>query len=276
MLRIGDIAKECGLAVKALRHYEKLGLFKPYWIDRYTGYRYYQPEQAAVLTRIREWKALGFSLPEIQQVLAVSSDRSAMRQILREKLAEAKAQLKMHQARLDGIAASLKALEEKKPIRPKEVTMQIEIKHYPAFSLAGKAIRTTAFNREIGELWDEVNPYYDQLSDGKRPAFGVCGEPGLVDGKFEYIAGFESDPDTPLPQGFARWEFPEQDYAVFKLIGSDDGLPALYKQIYEEYLPASAFKPKEPAQDFEVYTDEFKNFAPDSVIYIWVPVVPKN
>ncbi|MCP4423014.1 MAG: MerR family DNA-binding transcriptional regulator, partial [Chloroflexi bacterium] len=41
MLKIGEFAQEADVTVKTLRHYGKLGLLKPAWIDRFTGYRYY-------------------------------------------------------------------------------------------------------------------------------------------------------------------------------------------------------------------------------------------
>ncbi len=45
MLKMGDFAKLARVSVKTLRHYGKLGLLKPAWVDRFTGYRYYALEQ---------------------------------------------------------------------------------------------------------------------------------------------------------------------------------------------------------------------------------------
>lgn len=33
MLKIGEFSKSTGMTIKALRHYENLGLIRPYWID---------------------------------------------------------------------------------------------------------------------------------------------------------------------------------------------------------------------------------------------------
>ena len=41
MLTIGQMSKVCGVSVKTLRHYDKIGLLKPQRIDEINGYRYY-------------------------------------------------------------------------------------------------------------------------------------------------------------------------------------------------------------------------------------------
>jgi DNA-binding transcriptional MerR regulator len=59
MLKIGDFSRLGQVTVKTLRHYGQLGLLKPAWIDRYTGYRYYSLEQLPRLNRILALKELG-------------------------------------------------------------------------------------------------------------------------------------------------------------------------------------------------------------------------
>lgn len=40
MYRIGIFSKMNRITVKALRHYDEIGLFKPVFVDETTGYRY--------------------------------------------------------------------------------------------------------------------------------------------------------------------------------------------------------------------------------------------
>lgn len=68
-MKIGDFAKACGTKISVLRHYDKQGLLKPLYIDRFTEYRYYDKSQTAVFERITELKAVGFSLAEIRRML---------------------------------------------------------------------------------------------------------------------------------------------------------------------------------------------------------------
>jgi hypothetical protein len=39
-MKIGDFARACGTKISVLRHYDKIGLLKPLYIDRFTEYRY--------------------------------------------------------------------------------------------------------------------------------------------------------------------------------------------------------------------------------------------
>ena len=64
-LQIGEFSRLCGVTIKTLRHYDKLGLLIPEHIDRYSGYRYYSVGQMQKMGAIRELKSLGFSLVEI-------------------------------------------------------------------------------------------------------------------------------------------------------------------------------------------------------------------
>ena len=70
MLKIEDLARIAQVSIKTLRYYARLGLLRPAWIDRFTGYRYDQPEQLARLHRILALKDLGLSLEQIRQLLA--------------------------------------------------------------------------------------------------------------------------------------------------------------------------------------------------------------
>ncbi|WP_434369237.1 MerR family DNA-binding transcriptional regulator [Peribacillus frigoritolerans] len=62
-LSIGEMAKLRGVTVDTLRHYDKIGLLKPFHIDPETGYRYYSISQYEALAfRGRSGSLLGFRL----------------------------------------------------------------------------------------------------------------------------------------------------------------------------------------------------------------------
>lgn len=65
LLQIGQVAKLSNISVGSLRHYEKLGLLVPEYIDENTGYRYYSIRQFECLNTIRYLRVLGMPLPEI-------------------------------------------------------------------------------------------------------------------------------------------------------------------------------------------------------------------
>ena len=70
---IGDLARAEGCKVQTIRHYEQVGLMPP--PPRTLGnQRRYGPAQLARLGFIRHGRELGFSLPAIQEMLALSDD----------------------------------------------------------------------------------------------------------------------------------------------------------------------------------------------------------
>lgn len=67
-ITIGSAATRSGLTAKAIRLYERRGLLGP--ADRTpAGYRTYRSEDVAVLTFIRQAKAVGLRLNEIGRIL---------------------------------------------------------------------------------------------------------------------------------------------------------------------------------------------------------------
>lgn len=70
MLTIGQMSRACGVSVKTLHHYEKIGLLRPSRIDPDSGYRYYQESQIQTMLLIGRLKRYGFSLAEIGPLLA--------------------------------------------------------------------------------------------------------------------------------------------------------------------------------------------------------------
>lgn len=66
--RIGELAKETGLSVRALRHYDELGLLSPSQRTE-AGYRLYSEPDVRRLYRIVALRELGFPLDEIASLL---------------------------------------------------------------------------------------------------------------------------------------------------------------------------------------------------------------
>ncbi|WP_448571732.1 heavy metal-responsive transcriptional regulator [Trichothermofontia sp.] len=68
-LKIGEVAKQTGVAVGALRYYETLGLLRSERGDN--GYRYYPLAAVQQVQFIKKAQSLGFSLEDIGEVLNV-------------------------------------------------------------------------------------------------------------------------------------------------------------------------------------------------------------
>lgn len=92
-LSIGEMAKLRGVTVETLRHYDKIGLLKPFHIDPETGYRYYSISQYEVLGTIKELRSIGFSLEEIKQFLTDRNVKKSV-QLLQKSMASIQEEIK--------------------------------------------------------------------------------------------------------------------------------------------------------------------------------------
>src|SRR5688572_27407681 len=67
-LLIGELARLAGVTVKAVRHYEKLGLLAPTWREA-NGYRRYSPELVVRVACIARLRSMGVPLSRVGDVL---------------------------------------------------------------------------------------------------------------------------------------------------------------------------------------------------------------
>ena len=86
-MKIGEFAKICGTRISVLRHYDKLGLLSPVYVDIFTEYRYYDRSQAETFFYIQRLKNAGFSLSEIKFVLECG-DKEKIRKLFDLKKTE--------------------------------------------------------------------------------------------------------------------------------------------------------------------------------------------
>jgi MerR family copper efflux transcriptional regulator len=75
---IGKLAKLAGVGIDTVRYYERAGLVAP---DRRlaSGYRRYTTHELTRLRFIRRAQALGFSLKEVRELLAITAQRDVAR-----------------------------------------------------------------------------------------------------------------------------------------------------------------------------------------------------
>jgi DNA-binding transcriptional MerR regulator len=76
LYRIGEFARRAGITVRALHHYERLGLLIPATRSE-AGYRHYRDSDLIRLQQIVTLKFLGLSLPRIRELLDYSVEHLA-------------------------------------------------------------------------------------------------------------------------------------------------------------------------------------------------------
>jgi DNA-binding transcriptional MerR regulator len=141
---IGEFAKLSGISPKALRFYDKVGLFRPAAVDSRTGYRRYSPHQLQDLATIRMLKELGASLSDIRRALGKQASARSRRPLLEKLKSVTQETLNQAQQSLALIDLMLSDIDRNEPSIP------FVIKRRPPFAVA--SIRA------------EVNSYNDILS----------------------------------------------------------------------------------------------------------------
>jgi DNA-binding transcriptional MerR regulator len=81
LMSIGRFARLTGLTVKALRHYDEVGLLRPAAVDAETGYRSYGAEQVRRAETIRMLRRLELPLDDVRELLD-TDDPELVRRIL--------------------------------------------------------------------------------------------------------------------------------------------------------------------------------------------------
>ncbi|NMA33300.1 MAG: MerR family DNA-binding transcriptional regulator [Clostridiaceae bacterium] len=80
---IGEVAKLKGFTIKALRFYDRIGLLKPFMVDKYSNYRYYHLNQFILLDIIKAARTLDISPNELVPFFR-SKDTRGLFQLLKK------------------------------------------------------------------------------------------------------------------------------------------------------------------------------------------------
>ena len=150
---IGQMAAMSGVTIRALRHYDAIGLLKPCEISE-TGYRYYGEKEALRLQQILLLRALDFPLKEIGRVL----DAPAYDE--REALARQSELLLLRRERIDKM---LSLINQK---LKGDQTMAFD-----AFETTKEENLRAQYAREARERWGETAAYreYEKNMQNRPP-----------------------------------------------------------------------------------------------------------
>jgi DNA-binding transcriptional MerR regulator/effector-binding domain-containing protein len=237
-LSIGSFSRISGLTVKALRHYDEIGLLEPARVDESTGYRYYGLEQARAAEAIRRLRSLELPLDEIRGLLG------AEEAVLRERLA-------VHRARLEGRSVETKRIldeldriidgREKLVPDSTQLAPKLEVKEVP-----GRRVAFVAERVHMEEMKVVVPRNIDQVARavGMRhtgPPFCKCPAPD-EEGYFETEIGWPVPEDVEVEAPFEVGEYPASTALVMKHVGPYEELGRSYRVMAEE-LEERGLKP---------------------------------
>ncbi|MBN2044876.1 MAG: effector binding domain-containing protein [Anaerolineales bacterium] len=288
MLKIGEFSQAAKVSIKTLRYYDQMGLLKPAWKDRFSGYRFYHLTQVEDLNQILALKEMGFSLDQIQTILQDEITLPQLKAMLRLKKTELQQEIKTSTSQLALIEDRLNQLDAGADLaqitliqeptildqinKPKELEqMKVEIKTLPAFTTAGMKYVGKNENNQIAAMWQEIGPRWGEINNPAKPyerAFGICGEME-EDGSFTYLAGIQVDKVEDLPADLNSWEVPENTYAVFPCTLRD--IHKTYQYAHSTWMPENGYK-RADGPDFEYYGEHFDPADPESILYVYIPV----
>lgn len=277
MFRIGDFSRLTRVSLKALRHYDALGLFTPAYVDPFTDYRYYTFEQLPRLNRILALKGLGFSLEAIGSMLDDDLSAEALRGMLvlrrtqleaaaaeaREKLLQI--EVRLHQIEQEGKMSKVDVLM--KTVEPLMIAGAREVVRSPKQMRE----RCIALNGEACMLMAAQG----LKSDGISFALYYPTEAEGIDVEMAYIVPKAS---KPVQQGKAAIHLlPAVTVAYAVYIGSYDDFGAV-GQVHAElnrWIEAHGYTVSEASREF--YLRPPKRFAdPDGMMEIQYPVTKRT
>jgi DNA-binding transcriptional MerR regulator len=265
MLTIGAFARLGGVSVRALRHYEDVGVVVPDAVDPTTGYRYYRAAQLERLHRVQALQDLGLSLQQLRPVLDDGLTAEQLSGMLVLKRAELAERVSEDQARLARVEQRLRYIELED-----DVSLDFVIKHLPA-------LRVAQIRYQGGEgldffsLADFVIEAGPRLHDGLRAA--------SVEAEGPTFLHYGERPDgtiTPMvavpiggqpfeaPDGLEEAELPAIDAVVtiYRGAGGHEFIGPLYGQM-AKYGEDHGYEIRGPGRDHIVSLDD----APDEIVF---------
>lgn len=164
--------------------------------------------------------------------------------------------------------------------------LQPRIEHKPPLTVIGlrrsfrHALSPDATNMQvIGPLWGEFVAQADTIPNRiGHDMFGVIyGRPAEERShphELEYIAAVPVSSTAAVPPGMVAWTVPATTFAVFEHHGPIARIADTVRQIYRQWLPASAYEHSGIA-DVELYDERFCTEGQESVMEYWISIKPR-
>ena len=153
----------CGCNPQTLRYYDQIGLLKPVRVDQWSGYRYYDEDQALVFVKIKNLQAAGCSIEEIRELL--DQDNLAIFRALDAKVAAQEKKLQEIKAIRSSYLAEMTKIE-KKIQEAKEKIMQVMEQYDPAEEFGIDAEQYAGIVGNVNDCFEQtalgdIDPHLD-------------------------------------------------------------------------------------------------------------------
>jgi DNA-binding transcriptional MerR regulator len=175
-LSIGRLARASGLSVKAIRHYERMGLLAPHEVDPSTGYRRHIASQVETARTIRRLRELNVPLARIRTILDAANP-AATRRELEEHLAQMEGESWRLQRIVHRLRRTLDDEQRKEQEMAKDVEPSIEMEPAEERSLAAGLFNETWTLLERTDRTPADDDRMINAAHASRFHWGNVGEP---------------------------------------------------------------------------------------------------
>ena len=220
MLKIGEFSKLSRVSIRMLRHYDDIGLLKPAEVDRFTGYRYYSPDQLAIIGRITALKDMGFQLADIVKILDIYENREMLDTYLEKRQAELKQLSEVTEYQMRLLDTARKRLRKEQ-----DMSYNVSIKTIPERYAATVHMTIPRYEDE-GMVWQILNEETSLLNM-------IPEEPCLV--AAEYLDDEYKESDVELiAWKTVKGEYPDTEHVKFKTLPAVKVASCMVKGGYEQ------------------------------------------
>jgi DNA-binding transcriptional MerR regulator len=259
---IGRFAAACRLSIKALRHYDELGLLAPAHVDPNTGYRYYVQRQARAAVLIAMLRSLDLPLATIRTALAASPTE------LQCLLEAESARLARDLARREQALRSIERIAREKSLTP----YAIAVREAPAIPVARITIEADAESL-IAASTAAIYRLFDELRAASReprmPVLCVNEEPDERE-RIRVHACARVDAPAPLLATAVVDELPGGRFAVCEHVGPYEELGLAHHALFA-WTQERGHAVSGPIR--EVYANDPADVAPAALVTeVWLPI----
>ena len=228
MYRIGMFSKLGLVTIKTLRHYDETGLLVPAHVDEENGYRYYRTDQLFDLHRIVSLRQMGFSIPEVKDII---SGRN-MSYILNQREEELKTEIDKNKKQLLRLESYIHEQQEENTMNYQAIIK--EIPKYTVFSVRTILPTYSALMHVMPEIGKEVGEKNPELR---------CIKPDYCFNTYHDKEYKEKDIDVEIFQAVEE-KGQDTENIKFKEIPAVKVVSVLHKGAYDDLGKAYAYVTK--------------------------------
>ncbi|MFE4569707.1 MerR family transcriptional regulator [Paenibacillus chitinolyticus] len=251
MFKISEFSRLSKVSLKTLRYYDQIGILKPRKVDHDTGYRYYSADQLLELNRILIYKELGFTLPQITQLLQEDITLENIQGMFKLKRSEIQQIIDAEQAKLARIEERMQLIEREGQV---ETGQEIRIKAEDARQFL--FLKAHGREEDISDLFRTFNQLLTketrQLVQG--PQVVLWKE---IDGKedeFEFEVGYFLTGETLLsPDPFQLRTLPPEPMMATMAFRSDSNFASTACVDLAKWIEKNNYGIKENEPGREIY-----------------------